>query len=186
MRKIIFRIITVLLISVMAVSCSKAHDYFYGGEILDADKMESIRADIVSSEADDSKIEETESKKENSNNKQEETSKETSRETSKETNNNDENKNDVLEETTGNKIEGGEVVTDVTDEKDSQESTNISTETEKEDQNKVYWTESGGVWHLFEDCGHLKNSKDVIFGTEEEAIAAGKSKVCSSCNKKVN
>ena len=92
-----------------------------------------------------------------------------------------------MEEVTDNDNESGESLTNEADEKDSQESTNIATETEEsEEQDKVYWTESGGVWHLSKDCGHLKKSKNIISGTEEEAKAAGKSKVCSSCEKKAN
>ena len=50
--------------------------------------------------------------------------------------------------------------------------------------NEVYWTESGGVWHLYRDCGHLKNSQNVLSGTVADAEEAGKDHVCSSCNKK--
>lgn len=48
----------------------------------------------------------------------------------------------------------------------------------------VYWSESGSVWHLHEDCGHLKNSKNIFSGSEEEASEAGKERLCSSCEKK--
>lgn len=66
---------------------------------------------------------------------------------------------------------------------------NASTDTDSTgfDENvgdEVYWTESGGVWHLYRDCGHLKNSQNVLSGTVADAEEAGKDHVCSSCNKK--
>ncbi len=46
----------------------------------------------------------------------------------------------------------------------------------------VYWTKSGDVWHLSESCRYIKSS-DKISGTVEEAVEAGKERVCSSCGK---
>ena len=43
-----------------------------------------------------------------------------------------------------------------------------------------YWTQSGSVNHLFEDCYHIRNST-VISGTVE---ASGKDRVCSACEKR--
>jgi hypothetical protein len=88
-----------------------------------------------------------------------------------------------------------------TEESDSDERTNDTENTENtevqsdtntsngevSDENigdEVYWTESGGVWHLYRDCGHLKNSQNVLSGTVADAEEAGKDHVCSSCNKK--
>ncbi len=48
----------------------------------------------------------------------------------------------------------------------------------------VYWTEYGTVWHLFEDCGHLKGSKSILSGSVEKAMEEGKIKLCSSCIKR--
>ncbi len=47
-----------------------------------------------------------------------------------------------------------------------------------------YWTESGGKYHLFSDCGHLKNSAKVLSGTMAKLTAAEKDGPCSSCLKK--
>lgn len=58
------------------------------------------------------------------------------------------------------------------------------TENEVSTNGKVYWTKSGKVWHLFEDCGYLKNSSSVLSGSIEDAISEGKEKVCSNCSKK--
>ena len=47
----------------------------------------------------------------------------------------------------------------------------------------VFWTPSGGVWHLSQDCRYIKNSSNVCYGNVEEAKNAGKTGVCSSCGK---
>ena len=47
----------------------------------------------------------------------------------------------------------------------------------------VYWTSSGSVWHTRRDCSYIKKSQKVLSGTVEEAIADGKKKLCSSCEK---
>ena len=46
---------------------------------------------------------------------------------------------------------------------------------------KVYWTKSGTVYHLFEDCGHLKNSPDLMDGTSVAAVENGKTRLCKTC-----
>lgn len=45
----------------------------------------------------------------------------------------------------------------------------------------VYWTKSGSVWHVSRGCSALKNSTDIISGTQSDAVAAGKSRVCKKC-----
>lgn len=45
----------------------------------------------------------------------------------------------------------------------------------------VYWTKGGSVWHVSRGCSALKNSTDILSGTEDEALAAGKSRVCKKC-----
>ena len=59
-------------------------------------------------------------------------------------------------------------------------------ETETPPSKTVYWTKSGTVWHLFEDCGYLKGSTSILSGSVEKAIEEGKSKLCSSCSKRQN
>ena len=46
---------------------------------------------------------------------------------------------------------------------------------------KVYFTESGSVWHTRRDCSHIRNSASVIEGPLSEAFDKGKTKQCSSC-----
>ena len=54
------------------------------------------------------------------------------------------------------------------------------------DNSTVYWTEKGSVWHLYKDCGYLSKSKEIKSGSVENAVEAGKDKLCSSCGKKKN
>lgn len=45
----------------------------------------------------------------------------------------------------------------------------------------VYWTKSGTVWHIYSDCGSLKNAIEVFSGSVDEAREKGKEKLCSKC-----
>ena len=49
------------------------------------------------------------------------------------------------------------------------------------DENIVYWTSSGKVWHTHKDCGSLKNSKEILSGSVDDALGEGKTKLCSYC-----
>lgn len=126
-----FVVIGLLILAVFATSCdifTPSNEVFKGGEILNAEKMSEIKAEIFGS----------------------------------------------ADETTDSVIE--------TTSNDSSKSEN----SEVEQPSEVYWTSGGSVWHLYEDCGHLKRGKDIISGTVQEAIDAGKEKVCSSCDKKAD
>ena len=50
---------------------------------------------------------------------------------------------------------------------------------------EVCWTRYGKVYHVYVDdetwCQHLNNSDEVWHGTVEEAIAAGKTRLCKTC-----
>ena len=50
---------------------------------------------------------------------------------------------------------------------------------------QVTWTQYGKVYHIYysdeEWCQHLNNSDTVVVGTVEEAIAAGKTRLCKTC-----
>ena len=48
----------------------------------------------------------------------------------------------------------------------------------------VYWTEGGSVWHLSDSCSSLSKTDpaDIVSGSEEEAIAAGKERACKKCS----
>ncbi len=49
---------------------------------------------------------------------------------------------------------------------------------------KVYWAPFGKVYHTHEDCGYLNQTDTLTFGTVEQAIAEGRTKLCSYCAKK--
>lgn len=73
----------------------------------------------------------------------------------------------------------------LTEETEHNESVDTSTSSENQNADNVcYWTESGSVWHTYRDCYHIKNSKNILLGTVEEALENGKSHVCSSCAKR--
>ena len=45
----------------------------------------------------------------------------------------------------------------------------------------VYWAPFGKVYHTHSDCGSLNQSDTLTYGTVAEAIAAGRSRLCSFC-----
>ena len=48
----------------------------------------------------------------------------------------------------------------------------------------VYWSPFGKVYHTHEDCGSLNQSDTLTYGTVEEAMAAGRTRLCAFCAKK--
>ncbi len=50
----------------------------------------------------------------------------------------------------------------------------------------VYWSPFGKVYHTHEDCSSLNRSDELTYGTVEQAIAAGRTRLCSFCAKKDN
>ena len=48
--------------------------------------------------------------------------------------------------------------------------------------NNVYWTKSGGRYHLYEDCGYIKNSTSIMNGTVAESYETkGIDQLCQRC-----
>lgn len=45
----------------------------------------------------------------------------------------------------------------------------------------VYWAPFGKVYHTHEDCSSLNRSESLTYGTVEQAIAAGRTRLCSFC-----
>ncbi len=91
-----------------------------------------------------------------------------------------------------NEILSGETFNDDTYEKDDSESSvqsedNADEEDESNERNEnadvVYWTKSGYTWHISINCSYLKKSDNILSGSVEDAVEAGKTKVCSRCNK---
>ena len=46
----------------------------------------------------------------------------------------------------------------------------------------VYWVSGGSVYHTTPDCPSLKRSHNMRSGTVQQAMAAGKSRVCTNCS----
>ena len=73
---------------------------------------------------------------------------------------------------------------DESDKLSTEEKAETPKETEADTNNEtVYWMSGGSVWHLDKDCRYIKG-KEVISGSQAEAMDAGKERVCSSCAKK--
>lgn len=45
----------------------------------------------------------------------------------------------------------------------------------------VFWTESGTVYHAYEDCSHLNHSYEIFKGDSATAIEKGKTRMCKTC-----
>lgn len=45
----------------------------------------------------------------------------------------------------------------------------------------VFWTESGTLWHSTYTCSYIRNSKNIMHGSTDEALLAGKTGACSRC-----
>ena len=52
-----------------------------------------------------------------------------------------------------------------------------------EENAECYYTASGSVYHKDRNCSYLKNAKEVLAGTIEEAKTSGASRPCSRCAK---
>ena len=50
----------------------------------------------------------------------------------------------------------------------------------------VYWTQLGSVYHIDTECQHLNRSSELYEGAVEDAIAAGKTRLCKTCAKNFN
>ena len=51
---------------------------------------------------------------------------------------------------------------------------------------QVYWAPFGKVYHTHEDCGSLNQSETLTVGTVEQAIAAGRTRLCYFCAQQDN
>ena len=48
----------------------------------------------------------------------------------------------------------------------------------------VFWAPYGRVYHTHDDCGSLNNTENLTYGTVEQAIAEGRTRLCAFCAKK--
>lgn len=51
----------------------------------------------------------------------------------------------------------------------------------QEDIDQVCWAAGGSVYHIYEDCYHLDRTEELTVGSVEEAQAAGKDRLCYTC-----
>lgn len=51
----------------------------------------------------------------------------------------------------------------------------------QEDIDQVCWAPGGSVYHIYEDCYHLDRTGELVVGSVEEAQAAGKDRLCYTC-----
>ena len=154
--------VLLLLSSIAFTSCAlflADRETFDGGEILNDEKMSEIRSKVFATDP----IETDANDSEESNNN---ASVADQTEQSKETDKND--KHSATET---------EIISS-----SAEENTTVETDSLHDMQDVVYWTQNGEVWHTEQDCRYLKN-KDILSGTQEDALGAGKSRLCSSCGK---
>jgi len=48
----------------------------------------------------------------------------------------------------------------------------------------VYWSPFGKVYHTHDDCQSLNQSDELTYGTVEQAIADGRTRLCAFCAKR--
>jgi len=156
-------IILAVLLCVSATACDfdESGNKFHGGEILDENIIQSIKDALITTEQ-TTDISETESTQKDTG-----TTESTNTEESDDQSTQTETKHDTTE-----KSEENTVVTEAETKDNDSES----------DEQIVYWTKSGETWHTKEDCYHIKKS-EYVSGTVEEAIEAGKKRVCKTCTK---
>jgi hypothetical protein len=168
MKRSIYKVILVFICLIFTIgfcSCDfdESRNNFIGGELLDNEKLSEIRDSIFTEESNIDTTEEVEDLEENKDSSQ---------------------SNDSESEKNSESIIESEVENNSQSEQNNTESEEL-VESETVDKSKlVYWTKGGSRWHLFIDCYHIKDSENIISGTEEEAIEAKKEKVCSNCAKK--
>ena len=175
MAKIVKIGVLMLAAVVFLGSCANNVD-FYGGELLDSEKISEIKSAIFATEAVESEV------------KSEKDETEKVSETVKDIEEIESSAHDItesMESTTSDKTtDSGYENTEVNSETKEQESEyNENTEDTfvgNEENGIVYWTKNGGVWHISRNCRYIRNS-EVESGDVNDAIEAGKDRVCSSC-----
>ena len=85
----------------------------------------------------------------------------------------------------GDAIDGKDLIdqfysTSVPDETDGNPDT-MEDDNAPSDDGAVYWVKGGEVWHVKKTCSSLSRSKTILSGSVDDAIAAGKTRVCKRC-----
>ena len=167
----VINITAIIAVLVFLSSCSyfeKDNRYFGDGVLLDSEKMSEIKAEIFSSETIQTELTEI---SEQENTESEALSSEKDEQTAQE-------------------------ITNIKEDSETQAQSEMNTESETDSEaeiesatssatndNLVYWLESGKVWHIKRECSYIVKKENVSSGTLEDAIEAGKEKVCSRCDK---
>ncbi len=176
--------ITMIFILIVLPSCSmfwSSNPTYSGGQMLDDELMSSMRDEVLGEKTEISdqevsdEITEDENESENSDEiTTEQNESENSHEKTESSESQDNTESSKINEESSTKHDQEESST----KHDQEES---STKHDHQESTPVYWTENGGVYHLFRDCSYIKSSAEVISGTVEEANDAGKSDACSRC-----
>jgi len=177
--------IALALVLIVLPSCSmfwSSNPTYSGGQMLDDELMSSMRDEVLGEKTEISdqevsdEITEDENESENSHEiTTEENESENSHEKTESSESQDNTESSKINEESSTKHDQEESST-----KHDQEESSTKHDHEESD-TPVYWTENGGVYHLFRDCSYIKSSAEVISGTVEEANDAGKSDACSRC-----
>jgi len=177
--------IALALVLIVLPSCSmfwSSNPTYSGGQMLDDELMSSMRDEVLGEKTEISdqevsdEITEDENESENSHEiTTEENESENSHEKTESSESQDNTESSKINEESSTKHDQEESST-----KHDHEESSTKHDHEESD-TPVYWTENGGVYHLFRDCSYIKSSAEVISGTVEEANDAGKSDACSRC-----
>lgn len=185
--------ITMIFILIVLPSCSmfwSSNPTYSGGQMLDDELMSSMRDEVLGEKTEISDqevsdaITEDENESENSNEiTTEENESENSHEKTESSESQDNTESSKTNEESSTKHDQEESSTKHDQEESStkHDQEESSTKHDHQESTPVYWTENGGVYHLFRDCSYIKSSAEVISGTVEEANDAGKSDACSRC-----
>ena len=185
--------IALALVLIVLPSCSmfwSSNPTYSGGQMLDDELMSSMRDEVLGEKTEISdqevsdEITEDENESENSNEiTTEENESENSNEKTESSESQDNTESSKTNEESSTKHDQEESSTKHDQEESStkHDQEESSTKHDHQESTPVYWTENGGVYHLFRDCSYIKSSAEVISGTVEEANDAGKSDACSRC-----
>lgn len=166
-----------LIVATIFCSCTNNSD-FHGGVLLDSGKMSEIKSEVFATEN-------TESGN---------------------VSDNDETLADSVDESDTDKLEATDtIITETVDKTETGRTTETASKateegsetgehkpeytsnademlSDTEENSIVYWAKSGEVWHTSRDCRYIRNS-EVESGVVEDAMEAGKDRLCSSCGK---
>jgi len=190
--------IALALVLIVLPSCSmfwSSNPTYSGGQMLDDELMSSMRDEVLGekTEISDQKVSDeiTEDENESENSDEittEENESENSHEITTEENESENSHEKTESSESQDNTESSKINEESSTKHDQEESSTKHDQEEsstkhdhEESDTPVYWTENGGVYHLFRDCSYIKSSAEVISGTVEEANDAGKSDACSRC-----